>query len=171
MAPAGERWPPVYDADDLAREIKRITEDARLARDFFDWRLDRSVSSPDDICQGDVVLLESDVPVITQDGQPATIEHPEGVWMVIGNTCDFDRSILDARWTQLIPIMKAGKVGEVTQAELSAARRYTQARRFYVPPWSSLTEQEVHIADLLLPVAVDKRVLREPSVRRLSRHE
>src|SRR5258706_8691320 len=31
MAPPGDRWPPVYDADELVREIKRLTEHADVA--------------------------------------------------------------------------------------------------------------------------------------------
>ena len=162
MAEKGERWPPVYDADDLIREIKRLTSDERLERGFFEWRRDRSLVGLDDVCQGDVVVLDSDVPVILQDGAPGTVDHPERVWMVIGNTCDFDRTVADARWTQLVPIVNAGNLGEVTPTEVNAARRYTQARRFYVPPWSSETEAQLHLADLLLPVAVDKRALHGP---------
>jgi hypothetical protein len=157
MVAKGERWPPVYDAEDLVNEIRQLTEGENLEREFFEWRLDRSTTSPTDICQGDIVVLKSDVPVILEDGQPATLEHPESTWMVIGNSCDFDRSIDEARWTQLVPIAEVGTLAEVTQAQLSAARRYTQSRKFYVPPWSAHAEQHLHIADLLLPVAVDKR--------------
>jgi hypothetical protein len=159
----GERWPPVYDADDLANQIRLLTEGERLEREFFEWRLDRSTTIPSDICQGDVVTLKSDVPVILEDGQPGTLEHPESVWMVIGNSCDFDRTIDDARWTQLVPIGNAGPLGEVS-AQLGAARRYTQARKFYVPPWSAEAERHLHIADLLLPVAVDKRAFHGPEI-------
>jgi hypothetical protein len=164
MAAKGERWPPVYDADDLANEIRRLTEGERLEREFFEWRLDRSSSSPSDICQGDVVHLRSDVPVILPDGQPGTLDHPEAVWMVIGNSCDFDRTIDEARWTQLVPIADAGTLAEITKAQLNAARRYTQTRKFYVPPWSAQAEQHLHLADLLLPVAIDKRAFQGSDV-------
>lgn len=162
MAELGERWPPVYDLEDLVSQIKRLTNDEQLEREFFEWRLDRSVLRHEDICQGDVVALTSDVPVILADGEPGTVGPPEGAWLVIGNTCDFARPIADARWTQLVPIVNAGNLGEVTVTHVSAARRYTQARRFYVPPWSAETDAQLHLADLLLPVAVDKRVLQGP---------
>src|SRR5450432_2767444 len=151
MGMKGERWPPVYDADDLANQIRQLTEGERLEREFFEWRLDRSITIPGDICQGDVVVLKSGVPVILEDGQPGTLEHPESAWLVIGNSCDFNRRIDDARWTQLVPIGNVGPLGEVSSSQVSAARRYTQARRFYVPPWSAQAEQHLHIADLLLP--------------------
>lgn len=159
MVTAGERWPPVYDLDDLVAEIKRLTDDENLERNFFEWRLDRSTLRHDDICQGDVLHLSSEVPVILQDGQPATVAHPEGFWLVIGNTCDFDRTIDEARWTQLVPIASLGSVAGLTSTQVSAARRYTQARRFYIPPWSHAAESDLHVADLLMPVAIDKRAL------------
>jgi hypothetical protein len=159
MAEAGERWPPVYDLEDLVGEIRRMTEAERLERDFYEWRLDRSTLNPADICQGDVVELDSEVPVILDGGQPGVVEHPERHWLVIGNTCDFDRSIEDAPWTQLVPIVSVGSLTELTDTQLTAARRYTQSRRFYVPPWSRESELRLNVADLLMPVAVDKRVL------------
>jgi len=165
MAATGDRWPPVYDAEDLVREIKRLTQHSDVAAAFYDWRRDRSTMAPADICQGDVVALASDVPVILEDGQPGTIEHPEGVWLVIGNTCDFDRHLTDVRWTQLVPIVALGIVSELSQTEVVAARKYTQSRSFYVPSWMGALEQHVHVADLLRPVGIDKRVLQGPEAR------
>ncbi len=159
MVAAGERWPPVYDAEDLVREIKRLTEQPDLETAFYDWRRDRSTTAPDDVCQGDIVSLASDVPVILEDGQPGTVEHPDGAWLVVGNTCDFDREVADARWTQLVPVMSLGVAAELSTTELAAVRKYTQSRAFYVPPWEASVAQEVHVADLLRPVGVDKRVL------------
>lgn len=162
MVVTGERWPPVYDAEDLVREIKRLTERPDLATAFYEWRRDRSTIMVDDVCQGDVVELASEVPVILEDGQPGVVEHPDRVWLVIGNTCDFDRELEDVRWTQIVPIHDVGAASELRDSELAALRRYTQSRVFHVPPWSGRLEQRVYYADLLCPVAVDKRVLRGP---------
>ena len=138
MAVKRERWPPVYDADDLVREIKRLTPRSDLATAFYEWRRDLSLTRPDDVCQGDVVQLRSGVPVILEDGQPATMEHPGSVWLVVGNTCDFDRELSDVRWTQLgVPIISVGTATELSLTELAAVRKYTQSRSFYVPPWTS----------------------------------
>ena len=155
---AGDRWPPVYDAEDLVREIKRLTERQDIAHVFYEWRKDSSMTSVRDVCQGDIVRLGSDVPVIFEDGEPGVIEHPDAAWLVIGNTCDFDRDIEDVRWTQLVPLWDLGAVSEVTDTQKAALRRYTQSRVFYVPPWSADVSDRVHAADLLRPVAVDKRV-------------
>lgn len=158
-AERGERWPPVYDLDGLVAEIKRLTERRDIAAAFYEWRRDRSTSEPGDVCQGDVIFLASDVPVILADGQPAVVEHPDGHWLVIGNTCDFDRTLDEARWTQLAPVMSLGAIADLTPTQLAAARKYTQSRSFFVPPWSASVERHVHVADLLRPVGVDKRAL------------
>lgn len=155
---AGDRWPPVYDAEDLVREIKRLTDRPDIANAFYEWRLDSSTRPVDDVCQGDIVRLASDVPVILADGQPGVIDHPDGAWLVLGNTCDFDREIGDVRWTQMVPLRDLGEMSEVSDTERAALRRYTQSRVFYVPPWSAQVTKRVHAADLLRPVAVDKRV-------------
>jgi len=107
--------------------------------------------------------LSSEVPVVLDDGQPGTVDHPDGVWLVVGNTCDFDRELTDVRWTQLVPIISVGGASELSATQLDAVRKYTQARRFHLPPWSTETERDVHVADLLRPVGVDKRVFRGPN--------
>lgn len=160
MAATGERWPPVYDAEDLVREIKRLTERADLATVFYEWRRDRSVTAPEDVCQGDIISLSSDVPVILDDGQPGVVDHPDGMWLVLGNTCDFDRGLADVRWTQLVPIISLGGKSELSATQLDAVRKYTQARTFHVPPWCTEKEGDVYVADLLRPVGVDKRIFR-----------
>jgi len=155
---ADDRWPPVYDAEDLVREIKRLTERQDIAAVFYEWRKDSSTTTVGDVCQGDVVRLASDVPVIFEDGEPGVIEHPDAAWLVVGNTCDFDRPPEEVRWTQLVPLRDLGATSEVTGTQNAALRRYTQSRVFYVPPWSADVSDRVHAADLLRPVAVDKRV-------------
>lgn len=159
MPAAGERWPPVYDAEDLVREIKRLTERPDIAEAFFEWRRDRSTTAPPDVCQGDVITLRSEVPLILEDGQPGVMDHPEGSWLVVGNTCDVDRPIEEVRWTQLVPIVDVGDTRSVSATDADALRRYTQARRFHVPAWSGSLATRLHVADLLRPVGVDKRAL------------
>jgi hypothetical protein len=157
MPVPAERWPPVYDADDLVREIKRLTARDNLEASFFEWRRDRSTNVPGDVCQGDVVALACDVPLIGESGEAEAMEHPGGHWLVIGNSCDFERSLDEAQWTQLVPLLDVGTATELSTAERDALRRYTQARRFYMPPWAREVESLAHVADLTRPVAIDKR--------------
>ncbi len=160
MAEKGERWPPVYDLDGLVAEIKRLTERHDIANAFYEWRRDRPVNALGDVSQGDVISLASDVPVIVEDGQPATVEHPDRHWLVVGNTCDFERKLDESRWTQLVPIISLGAAADLTATQSAAVRKYTQSRSFFVPPWNANVEQQVHVADLLRPVGVDKRAFR-----------
>jgi hypothetical protein len=159
MAAKAERWPPVYDLDDLVAQIKRLTTHHDIAEAFYEWRRDRSIVEPGDVCQGDVIDLASEVPVILEDGKPGIVDHPDRHWLVIGNTCDFDRKLDEARWTQLVPIISVGLASKLSAAELDAAQRYTQSRSFFVPAWNADRARSVHVADLLRPVGVDKRVL------------
>jgi hypothetical protein len=158
MAGRVERWPPVYDLDGLLAEIKRLTEHHDIATAFYEWRRDRSTNEPYDVCQGDVILLASDVPVILDDGQPATVEHPDRHWLVIGNTCDFERSLDETRWTQLVPVISLGAEADLTPTQLAAARRRPQ----------------VHSVSILLRSAVERerakaRSRRGPSAARRGR--
>jgi hypothetical protein len=158
---AVDRWPPVYDAEDLVREIREMAARPDVANAFYEWRRDWSVSPVADVCQGDVVHLESEVPLIGPTGEPETIEHPGGAWLVVGNTCDFARTLTEAPYTQLVPLMDLGESAGIPKAAQEAARRYTQSRRFYVPPWSGGVAHRLHVADFLRPVAVDKTAFQE----------
>lgn len=158
MATLEERWPPIYDAEDLAREISRLSGRDDLIDRFYEWCEDRSTLDPQDVCQGDVVELHAEVPVILADGGTASLVHRESIWLVIGNTCDFARDITQVRWTQIVPIVDLGG-SELSPPHKDALRKYSQSRVFYVPPWSTTVADRFHAADLLRPVAIDKRAL------------
>jgi hypothetical protein len=75
--------------------------------------------------------------------------------LVIGNTCDFDRDLKDVQWTQLVPVVDLG--GD-DFPNAPALKRYTTSRAFYVPAWVDRVVGRCCVADLIRPVAVDKRV-------------
>lgn len=160
MARDDGRWPPVYDADDLVDQIKDLTSRDDFEVRFYEWRRDRATVGLDDVCQGDVVELASDVPVIGDDGVPGLISNNTGMWMVLGNTCDFYRDLDDCRWTQIAPLVDLGGP-EPDPALRDALRRYSQFRRFYVPPWSDSAEHSYHVVELPLMVSIDKRAFAE----------
>jgi hypothetical protein len=128
-----------------------------IANRFYEWRRDRSTEASEGVCQGDIVLLQADVPFVAADGLPAVGDHPgAGAWLVIGNTCDFDRPANDVKWTQLVPITDLGADGELSREDLSNLREYKAFKRFYVPSWSQASASRVHAAHFLRPVTVDK---------------
>jgi hypothetical protein len=150
------RWPPVYDAEELVAQIRDLTSRADFEARFYEWRLDRNSEAVSDVCQGDVVELASDVPVIGDDGLPGVISNKTQMWMVLGNTCDFDRDLDDCRWTQIAPLVDLGGP-EPDPTLRDVLRKYSLARRFYVPPWTDRAEHSYHVVELPLLVAVDKR--------------
>lgn len=160
MARDDGRWPPVYDADDLVDQIKDLTSREDFEARFYEWRRDRATVPLDDVCQGDVVELASDVPVMGDDGLPGVISNNTRMWMVLGNTCDFYRDLDDCRWTQIAPLVDLGGP-EPDPALRDALRRYSQFRRFYVPPWRDSAEQSYHVVELPLMVSIDKRAFPE----------
>ncbi len=157
---AAGRWPPVYDAEDLKAEIRRLVGRRDLTTGFYDWCVARSSRTLTDICQGDVLRLASDLPVIDQDGFPNALEHPSERWLVIGNTCDFARAASQVRWTQLVPIHAAGDTS-LASNKLQAMTSYTSTRRFYLPTWGADLEAIHYLADFTSPIGADKLGLKE----------
>lgn len=165
----GERWPPTYDEESLLRQIRDLVDSGRLLKEFYD-----SGREFDDVCQGDILHLPTSVPLLGPDGQPGIhddIDH----WMVVGNTCDFERPtvgpwLTSVEWTQLVPIVDMG--ADLEDYQLEALARYQYARRFYVPPWPNAPAGHHHVADFLRPVALHKAAFASSSavvVARLTR--
>lgn len=153
-----ERWPPVYDAEDLKREIERLSRHPELAATtFYGWRRDRAIEAPSDICQGDVVRLEANLPFLGENGEPMIEDEPTRYWLVIGNSCDLDRSLEDVPWTHLAPILLVAE-DEVNPGEREALKRYAIVKRFHVPPWSEESRDTLPIVDLLRIIPVHRGV-------------
>jgi hypothetical protein len=150
-----ERWPPIYDAEGLAATIDAIVRDDRRP-DFY-----APSSNGGACCQGDVLRLDSGVPVIEADGQVVEIDDFSH-WLVIGNTCDFDRS--EVVWTQVVPVTVLDRA---PPAELAA---YRGSRRFFLPSWDGSAPYGA-AADFQRPVALAKSAVGASAtvVARLSR--
>jgi len=151
-----ERWPPAYDAEDLAVQIRSLVATGDLFERFY-------LNLPDDgsWCQGDIVQLESEFPYIDREGQPAVLENL-GVrfWLLLSNTCDLSRSLDEVRWAQLVPLLDLNVGGE----DLDVLRRYEYSRRFYVPTWARGTEMHF-VADFTMPVTLDRPALNKAATR------
>ena len=146
-----ERWPPVYDADELAACIAHAAGHAGGAGLWEPPRRDLDPA----ICQGDVLQLHRGLPLL-DEGLEATVLDPEfDHWLVIGNTCDFAREPRDTPWTQLVPVHEFGDLSETEPGLLADLVGYRLSRRFYMPPWPGATAR-LRFADLLTPVAALK---------------
>ena len=139
-----ERWPPIYDAEDLKRVIDQI---ARGQLQELYGPVDRGGLC----CQGDVLSFKAGVPVFEANGEAQQIEDFE-YWLVIGNTCDFERSGVE--WTQVVPITEL--LAAPTQQEQQDLASYRLSRRFFLPPWTEGKSSHGFVADFLRPVALHK---------------
>lgn len=146
------RWPPIYDAEDLKRQISELASRDDLGAVLFERDLERGGPA----CQGDVLRFEAGIPVLDEDANPAVMGDTE-YWLLTGNTCDFARSVSEVPWTQVVPLVSVGT--SLPPGSLAALRRYRTNRRFYIPPWPRSPDAEHRVADLLTPVALHKSAL------------
>jgi hypothetical protein len=149
--PETERWPPTYDFEQLAAQITSIVGSPAIVEGFYTPLESRSTW-----CQGDVLRLDCGVPVINQEGAAEELDS-DSMWLVIGNSCDIDRSIARVTWTQLVPAVDIGQDADLSAERLASLRRYSQYRSFYLPPWHG--EARHFLADFLRPVALHKQAL------------
>lgn len=148
-----ERWPPIYDADDLKSAI------AELARpDLINQRFYGTEPRDEPWCQGDILQLQTDLPYIAADGQPAVMANLQtSLWMLVGNTCDLNRSIDEMDTTALVPIIQQD-ANQFSTEQRQSLNRYNYSRQFYLPPWSQ-ENTDIMLADLTKPVTTHRNGL------------
>lgn len=148
-----DRWPPVYDFEDLKRYIDELSRTEAFEARF--WSLtDVGRSDLPAICHGDVLMLPSPVPLIADDGEAVLTDEVEH-WLVIGNTCDADRPVTEVAWTQIVPLVVLGDAAGLGGQRLAQLRRYEGYRGFYTPPWPQ--GDGLHrLADFTRPVTMHK---------------
>jgi hypothetical protein len=149
------RWPPVYDAHGLAEVIADLATAPDFEARFWDLRSRRAA----EVFQGDLVELDSAVPLPDEGGAPVVTDDCRH-WLVIGNTCDFDRPAQEVPWTQIVPTVDLG--ASMDAQNVAVFRRYQYSRRFYVPPWPD-GDRNHRFADFTRPVTVHKAVFYGPA--------
>jgi len=147
-----DRWPPVYDADDLKLVIRELASSSDISKKFYG---SRSSGIP---YQGDIIELNSALPLIWSDGQPAVHGNFQD-WLVIGNTCDLHRNNKDVGFTQIVPIISIDANTANKQYDQKDFLSYAYSRRFYLPPWGAKLENSFSFADFLKPVTVHKSAI------------
>lgn len=161
--PEAGRWPPVYDYDELEDTIKQLSNITNLRQFLY---IGGSYQPP--YSQGDIIWLESRIPVIWKDGAPGTIDG-HGYWMVLGNSCDLDRPITEVEWCQLAPVFCLGTDDDVSGTELDALKKYRYSRHFYLPGWAGEQQSRHFIANFLEMTPIHREGLVHASpVTRLS---
>ena len=114
--------------------------------------------------------LSAPIPVIADDGQPALTDDREH-WLVIGNSCDSDRSMDEVAWTQIVPLADPGTAIDVGKNKLSQLKQYDAYRGFYVPPWPGGDDHH-RLANGLQPVTLHRGAIgtHAKSVARMQIH-
>jgi hypothetical protein len=168
-----ERWPPIYDAEDLKRTISKLADTGRLDASFFDVRWRDRGGPP--VCQGDIVALRSSAPVIDKEGEPSIYDEgePYRYWLVTGNSCDFDRPIRAEVFTQAVPwtqIVPVKETGDAMRREVyDALARYQTSRHFLVPTWPGSDARGTCVACFLQPVTLHKQAFDQGHVEVVAR--
>ncbi|MDH5671173.1 MAG: hypothetical protein OEZ06_03435 [Myxococcales bacterium] len=155
LSPPEGRWPPVYDAQGLADVIDGLAGASDFDTRFWDLR----PRVQGEVFQGDLVQLDSAVPLLDEAGDPVVTDDCK-FWLIIGNTCDFERPANDVPWTQIVPTVDLGTT--VDRQHLDVFRRYQYSRRFYVPPWPS-GDGHHRFADFTRPVTIHKAAFVGPA--------
>lgn len=158
-----ESWLPAYDSESLVGLIEEIRDNLH-SRSFFSHQ-----TAVAKFCQGDVIQIPADLPLLDSNAVPAVEERVGDLWLVAGNTCDFDRDLTKVPWTQLLPLEKVGTADDVAEPELNELKAYRASRYFYVPDWSAGKSKSHYLAQLSKPVTTHKSaVLSSKLVARLS---
>jgi hypothetical protein len=126
---AQEKWPPVYDFETLANQIKELVSNYRIFDVFF--QNDIIVNAP--LCQGDIVRFKSPFPIIDADGDISTSDDEYSDWVIIGNTCDLARDIQDVEYSHLSPLFELGP--DEPEPILAGLKAYSSYKKFYIPSW------------------------------------
>lgn len=144
------RWPPVYDASQLAGTIQDLVTLGVPASRFYA----ASLAGPP-VCQGDIVHLPSSVPLLDRNGEPTAVGSAD-YWLVVGNTCDFARDRV--LHTQLSPIVDFSSDSDITPELKHSIRRYETIRSFFLPPWQGEPTETLYVADLCELVTAEKAI-------------
>lgn len=168
-----DRWPPVYDAEDLLATIGQLAGSLDGGRGVYSRG---ALSEGGLICQGDVVSFPSafPVPLVDAEGSPGVFGDDVEYWLVIGNTCDFHRDLSDVETSQMVPLF-GYNASAVRPDQMRALREYRPSRRFFLPSWQVRqdlnSDHSVWIAEFKWPVSVHKAALLDQATvhARLSR--
>jgi len=152
-------WPPAYDAEELANQIRTLVKDQRIFKSFY-----QEIALDIALCQGDIVEFNSVMPVIDEEGGLAVLDDYH-YWMILGNTCDLSRDVDDCRYTHICPL--APIEDDMPEDVLVNLKNYRMSRRIYVPDWSGIDKAGFTL-DLTLVTSIDKGCLHS-NTRRAAR--
>jgi len=107
-----------YDAESLRTQIAALAKHLETGAPFYENVVDPSP------CQGDIIELEAARLFIDGNGEVARPE--ESLWLMLGNSCDFERS--NEPFTQLVPVLDVDLASDSAALKLTAASRRHSVR-------------------------------------------
>ena len=139
------RWPVIYDFDDLLKEIEKLKKDEI---EFYQSK-EKELAY---LCQGDIFELATSFPYIDENGD-ISIEDT-GTWVLIGNTCDMQRNVSDLKYTQIAPLYEL--TDEEIAPVLNDLKAYQSFKKFYFKKF----ENKHYILDFTRICTIDKSFLK-----------
>lgn len=150
------RWPPVYDFEELAKQIKDLINDGSIFNQFFVSHI-----GEEGLFQGDIVSLKKDPVYLDKDGDISIIDEDFNYWIIIGNTCDLARVItpnehsISPHLTHVSPLIPLPK--DTPASVLDNLKRYKLYKRVFLPKWGD--EKNDFYIDLTIINSIEKQCL------------
>lgn len=156
MPTAVNRYPTIYDFDELKAQIKELVRSG-LEHNFFE-----SYPDNDEFYQGDVIELQADWPFINEDGDIAIIdeESQSNLWVILGNTCDIVRQ--DLPYTNIIPISIIED--DIESSVLNDLKAFQNFKKIYFP--DSIKGSKGFMIDFTQISSVDKSFLKAHGIKK-----
>jgi hypothetical protein len=122
------RWPPIYDFESLAAQIKDLVGNHSIFDVFYQGQ---TLYEPQ-VCQGDIFQFISPFPYVDSEGDISTTVEGFSNWIIIGNTCDLlnENSM---EYTHIAPLFELQENESVKI--LNGLKSYKSYKKFYIPPW------------------------------------
>ncbi len=152
------RWPPIYDFEELGRQIKSLIDDGSIFYQFFAPYINKNEKA---FFQGDIISLKNNPVYIDGDGDVSIIDDEYNYWVILGNTCDLSRSI---------PINEASSIPQLTQVSplipvphdtpgnvLYNFKKYKFFKRVFIPRWDN--EEKDFYIDLTIINSIERQCL------------
>jgi hypothetical protein len=160
------RWPPVYDFEELGKQINDLISSGTLFSRFYELRIPENT-----FYQGDIVSLNSSPVYIDKDGDIGEIDENFTYWLILGNTCDLARENnicnegQSPHLTQVTPLIPIES--DLPMDILSNLKKYKLFKRMYIPGWQKSTCD--YYLDFTLINSIEKNCLikNAPVVARL----
>ncbi|MEA1988715.1 MAG: hypothetical protein U9N57_05860 [Pseudomonadota bacterium] len=156
MSTCVNRFPVVYDFDDLKNQIRELVKSG-LECNFFE-----SYPKSDEIYQGDVIELDASWPFIDENGDIAILdeESSSNLWVVLGNTCDITRC--DLPYTNIIPLSVIED--DVDSGVLTDLKAFQNFKKIYFP--DAISGSKGFMIDFTKICTIDKNFLIKSSEKK-----